>query len=149
MGGERAYKRRLRRIECAPKPPFHCKHETAFTAPNGVLAVPCRSRGPCLGWFPLSQTAFDFIWSVSVGFAAPLVNCLTSELINGLKPYIVDGAATSASARLRESSRTSKLDPSKIAFVSSAAVANQQDRFKSSEGRCREATPYLDQSKYL
>jgi RNA-directed DNA polymerase len=30
------------------------------------------------------------------------------QLIKELKPYIVDGAATSASARLRESSRTSK-----------------------------------------
>jgi hypothetical protein len=66
------------------KAAFPLQHEKAFTAPSALLAVPCRPRGPCLARFPLSQIAFDFIWSVSVGFAALLlVNCLMSELING------------------------------------------------------------------
>jgi hypothetical protein len=133
-----------------------------------------RPRGPCLGRFPCLRSR-----SISSGprYTRPeelpvsrlsalgsrprCVNCLPPELINGLKPYICGMARL---LRLLPDSASPheprSVDPSKIASVSLAAVANQQDGFKElchrgiskfqwSVGRCREPTRYLYQSKDL
>ena len=106
--------------ECAPKPPFRCKPETAFTAPMAFsCAMPAARSLPRAVSSVSDLVRFHLVGQVgltncqchdfSVGFAAPLlVNCLTSELINGLKPYIVGWRGYFGFSKLRGSSRTSK-----------------------------------------